>query len=82
MNDTAVRLVVRDKIADGRLPRIRCGAISATNGTDERCDVCSAPVSSEDVLIKLSHGGSGRFVFHATCFAIWREERDTMISRD
>lgn len=73
-----MRLVVRDKIAAGRLPRDRAGGISATIGTDERCDACSAPVSSEDVLIKLSHGHSGRFVFHAMCFVIWREERNSM----
>jgi hypothetical protein len=82
MNDTAARWVVRDKIADGRLPRHRPGTISATNGTDEMCDACSAPVSPEEVLIKLSHGGSGRFVFHATCFAIWRAERNKMASLD
>jgi len=46
------------------------------------CDACSAPVSPEEVLIKLSHGGSGRFVFHATCFAIWRAERNKMASLD
>ena len=80
MNDTTVRLVVRDKIADGRLPRNRAGAVSATNGADERCDACSTSVSPEEVLIKLSHLGSGRFVFHTMCFAIWREERNTMTS--
>jgi len=76
MNDGAMRRVVRDKIAAGRLPRDRTGVISATNGTDGRCDACSTPVSPEEVLVKLSYGGSCRFVFHAMCFAIWREERD------
>jgi hypothetical protein len=49
MNDTAVRQVVRDKLAHGRLPRDRAGAVRATNGTYEVCDVCSTPVSPEDV---------------------------------
>lgn len=78
MTDIGVRRVVRDKIADGRLPRHRVGAVSATNGTDERCDACSAPVSPEEVLYQLVHEASGRFVFHAACFAIWRDERNKM----
>ena len=80
VNDTAVRRVVRDKIADGSLPRDRVGAVRATNGTNETCDVCSAPVSSEEVLYKIARQGSRAFVFHATCFAIWRDERNNMSS--
>jgi hypothetical protein len=41
MNDAFVRRVVRAKIEDGRLPRSRLGAVSATNGTNERCDACA-----------------------------------------
>lgn len=80
MNDATVRQVVRGKIADGKLPRDRIGAVSATYGADEICDACSASVSPEDVLYKLARAGSGGFVFHATCFAIWRAERNSMTS--
>jgi hypothetical protein len=80
MNDATVRRVVRDKIADGRLPVDRTGSVSATNGTAEICSVCSEPVSLEEVLYRLAHERSGRFVFHATCFAIWRDERNKMTS--
>jgi hypothetical protein len=41
MNDAFVRRVVRAKIEDGRLPRSRLGAVSETNGTNERCDACA-----------------------------------------
>lgn len=80
MNDATVRRVVQDKIADGRLPGDRAGSVSATNGTDEGCSVCSEPVSLEEVLYRLAHARLGRFVFHATCFAIWRDERNKMTS--
>ena len=78
MNDATVREVVRDKIAHGRLPRDRVGLVRATNGTDEICDVCSTPASPEDELYKIARKGSRGFVFHATCFAIWRDERNKM----
>jgi hypothetical protein len=80
MNDAAVRQVVRNKIADGRLPRDRPGAVKATNGTDEICDACSAPVSPDEVLYKIAREGSRIFVFHATCLAIWRDERNSLTS--
>ena len=78
MNDMAVRWVVRDKIGDGRLPRDRAGAVRSTNGNDEVCDACSTRVSAEGVLYKITREGSRAFIFHATCFAIWRDERNSM----
>jgi hypothetical protein len=78
MNTATLRQVVRDKLAHGRLPRDRAGAVRATNGTDETCDVCSTPVSPDDVLYKITREGSRAFLFHASCFAIWREERNSM----
>ena len=80
MNDAAVRRVVRDKITDGRLPRDRIGTVSATYGADELCDACSASVQPEEVLYKLARAGSDGFVFHAACFALWRDERNSMTS--
>jgi hypothetical protein len=78
MNDALLRRVVRDKIAAGRLPRDRTGAVSATKGTDEGCGACSAPVSPKEVLVRVSHERSRTFVFHVTCFAIWRDEQNSM----
>jgi len=79
MNDANVRQLVRDKIADGRLPRSPAGAVSATNGTGQECDACSTPVSHDDVLYRLAHEGFTQLRVHATCFAIWRDERKRMI---
>lgn len=75
MNDAVVRRVVRAKIEAGHLPRNPLDAVSASNGTGERCDACATPISSEEVLIRLSQRAVSRFVFHTTCFTIWRDER-------
>ncbi len=80
MNAATVHRVVRAKIAAGRLPRDRIGAVSATYGTDQRCDACSSSVSAEEVVYKIARPDSAGFVFHATCFAIWRHERNSMAS--
>jgi hypothetical protein len=65
LND-AVRRVVRDKILDGRLPRERIGAVSATHGTDRLCAACSLSISPDEVVYKLLRVDSEGFVFHAT----------------
>ena len=80
MNDAAVRRVVRSKIVQGTLPRDRIGAVSATYGFDEVCDACSASVSPEQLQYKLDRAGSYGFVFHSACFAICRDERNSMLS--
>lgn len=80
MNDATVRRVVRDKIAVGTLPRDRLGVVSATFGAHETCDACAGSVSPPDILYKLVRANSVGFVFHATCFAIWRAERNSMTS--
>ena len=80
MNLTTVRQLVRVKIADGLLPRDRIGSVSATNGTNATCDACAAAVSPEEVLYKIAREGTSGFVFHASCFAIWRTERNSMTS--
>jgi hypothetical protein len=80
MSAASVRQLLRDKIADGRLPRNPAGAVSATNGTGQTCDACSTPVSHGEVLHKISLAGFKQIRFHATCFATWRDERENMSS--
>lgn len=80
MNDATVRRLVRAKIADGRLPRHRGGAVTATYGADEGCDACSTPVAPEEVLYRVTHQGVRQIRLHASCFAVWREERNKMTS--
>ncbi len=80
MNDATVRRVVQGKIVDGRLPRDRIGRVSATYGAGEVCDACSASVPLGEVLYMLTRPDSDGFSFHATCFAIWKDERNSMTS--
>lgn len=80
MNEATVTQVVRRKIIDGRLPRDRVGAVSATYGADEVCDACAASVAPGQILYTLSRAGAGGFAFHRECFGIWRDERNRIVS--
>lgn len=79
MNDATVRQVVRNKIADGTLPRDRVGSVSATYGADQVCDACSGPITPERILYKLNRAGSLVLLFHSECFTIWRDERNRLL---
>lgn len=52
--------------------------IQAPRALNQFCDACSVSVSPEEVVYKLARPDSAGFVFHATCFAIWRDERNNM----
>jgi hypothetical protein len=81
MIDATARQQVRSRIAEGRLPHDRIGrVVSATYGADEICDACSAAVSAEQVLYRLARADAYHLVFHSACFAIWKVERDHVMS--
>ena len=78
MDDAVRRQQIQDRIASGRLPSDKLGRVSATYGTGEACDACSLAVTTEQVLYKLGRLGVQELIFHNTCFAIWKLERDRM----
>jgi len=80
MNDATVRQVVRSKIADGRLPRDRIGKVSASTGLTNYATHALRQSRLKQYCNKLVRAGSDGFVFHATCFTIWRDERNSMTS--
>ena len=81
MRDATLREQVRSRIVDGRLPHDRIGRVSATYGADEVCDACSAVVSTGQILYKLVRWGVEQLVFHSACFAVWKVERELILSR-
>lgn len=78
MNETAVRRVVRGKIANGMLPRDNIGLVSSTYGLGQACDACSESLTPQQRVYKITRAGSGGFAFHGDCFAIWCAERKSV----
>lgn len=74
MERDALGRLIRNKIANGNLPRGALGAVSQTNGSHEVCAACTQHVSPTDVLYRVYGAGYRRFHFHHACFAVWRGE--------
>ena len=79
MDTPALRLLIRQKLSDGRLPRNGIPVVWGGAGNGQQCDACTEPVAKTDFAMEgpvLDGGRRARDVqFHVLCFHIWDDER-------
>ena len=82
MDKPDLRILIRDKLADGRLPHDHIPRMWGGPGNGETCDGCGEIVTKTQMLMEgLSKrsGGEGSGVqFHITCFHLWDVERQVV----
>jgi hypothetical protein len=73
----SLRLFIRRKIQNGRLPHTGIRRIWSSPSSDQTCDACDATLAKEQLLIEgITLGlGRSRFQFHVRCFEFWDHER-------
>ena len=82
MDAQALRLLIRRKIWDGRLPPDRLSRVSWGPSNGESCDACSVMVTRAQVLMQgTTLAGDVPTRFHIRCFHIWNDERHTTRAR-
>jgi hypothetical protein len=75
MESQALRLLLRAKLADGRLPHDHIPRIWSGPGNNESCDACEETISKAQMIME-GIGLDGRGVqFHVVCFPLWDAER-------
>jgi hypothetical protein len=68
MESQALRLLLRAKLADGRLPHDHIPRIWSGPGNNESCDACEETISKAQMIME-GIGLDGRGVqFHVMCF--------------
>lgn len=81
-HDHALRLLVRHKLHDGRLPHNRIAGISSGLGAGGTCDACETSIPKEQLVTEVAltggRGARGTVSFHALCFQFWDAERKTL----
>ena len=79
MDTPALRLLIRQKLSDGRLPRNGIPKVWGGAGSGQQCDACDEPVAKTDFVMEgpvLDGGRRARDVrFHVLCFYAWDDER-------
>jgi hypothetical protein len=83
LRDTALRLRVRERIEDGRLPVMLPKAIFAGYGAGNLCLACDQPITPAQIEYELDHDVNGspyRQRLHLGCHVIWQIECHERIS--
>ena len=78
MDQESLRLFIRRKIQNGRLPHDGVRRFWSGPSGGETCDACDAILSKEQLLmeaITLVPPGRRPFQFHVRCFQVWDHER-------
>jgi hypothetical protein len=71
-----LRLLIREKLRDGRLPhepisRVQCGPADG-----QKCDACETLIRMAQIVVTgITLAGKGFIQLHVECFQIWDDER-------
>jgi hypothetical protein len=77
MDFEAIRVLIRTKLADGRLPVNGIPRVWGGPGKDEICVACESSVMKDEFIIEgiCLTGGVEPLRLHAKCFWLWKSER-------
>ena len=75
MNSLSLRQLIRDKLADGRLPHDSIPRVWGGPGNGESCHACEMVIPQTAFIMEgISETGRG-IQLHVECFWIWDSER-------
>ena len=76
MSDDVVRLLIRQRINDGRLPRHRVIELVYGSGVGQQCDACGGFIESDQrMTVRICAEDWRTIRLHDDCFQIWDAER-------
>jgi hypothetical protein len=74
----AIRLLIREKLKDGRLPYDSMPRFWGGPGNNEWCDACDALITNQELVmegISSTPADKKPVQFHVVCFHLWDHER-------
>jgi hypothetical protein len=75
MDQPILRLLIQEKLADGRLPHDPFPSIRSRQGTGETCDGCEGTVTRAQMLMEVLDVRGCRVQVHVGCYYLWVVER-------
>jgi hypothetical protein len=77
-----LRVLIRAKLAHGRLPINSIPRVWSGPGNGEMCDACEKIVTKTEFIMEgVGCDGSCQVQLHVACFHFWEEERRALLSR-
>jgi hypothetical protein len=74
MDAEGIRVLIRQKLQDGRLPYDGIPRFWGGPSEAEQCDACDLLITDQ-LVIEGVHGSKRAIQMHVDCFALWDEER-------
>ena len=75
MEPPLLRLLIQEKLADGRLPRAPFPSIKGRQGDGEICDGCGETVTGAQTLMEVLDARECGVRVHIVCYYVWIVER-------
>ena len=75
MDKLDLRILIREKLADGRLPHDHIPELWGGPGNGETCDGCGQAVTKTQMVMEGLSTENRGVQFHVTCFHVWDVER-------
>jgi hypothetical protein len=75
MEPSLFRLLIQEKLADGRLPMAPIPRVGGGRGTGQTCDGCGETVNHAQMVVENLDQTDRAVRFHAGCFHVWNVER-------
>jgi len=76
MDEASVRLLIRQKLADGRLPHDHIPRVWGGPGNGEICDACDQKIERSALVMEgIAVDGRKPLQLHVACFHLWDSER-------
>jgi hypothetical protein len=73
--DQPISVLIREKLADGRLPHDHFPRIRSGPGNGERCNGCEVTVTRAQMMMESLDARASRVQFHVGCYYVWVVER-------
>ena len=73
--DQPISVLIREKLADGRLPHDHFPRIRSGPGNGESCDGCEVTVTRVQMMMESLDARGCRVQFHVGCYYVWVVER-------
>jgi hypothetical protein len=71
-----LRLLIREKLQDGRLPHERISRVQSGPADGRKCDACETVIRVAQLVVTgITLAGRGSIQLHVQCFQLWSDER-------
>lgn len=75
MDKPTLRLLIQEKLMDGRLPQERSPRMWGGPGAGETCDACGEGVTRAQMGMEILDATGAGLQLHIACFLVWEVER-------